>query len=210
MDNDRDIVIEDFEGQNLKKSLPYGWNKKGDDLYYRLNRENRNAFLAGDYDCGKIGKGKGTILFREYKINYKKYPFFSWKWRIRQTPEGSDEKLKDKGDSAVAVYVYIRSGMFTRKIIKFVWSQKYKAGEVFESPNSIWAWETKVYVVRGTESRDLLGKWVSEKINLAGVYEKLYSKKLKNSVKGFGVITDADNTCSVAAGDYDDFTMTRQ
>jgi hypothetical protein len=64
---------------------------------------------------------------------------------------------------------------------------------------------TQVLVVKsGTEDKD---KWTEERVNVLQDYRKFFDESDVPKASGVAVLTDSDDTKSVAEGDYSNFRV---
>lgn len=134
--------------------------------------------------------------FREGPHPLSKSCVLSWRWRVHQHPAVTDDPWLDVAGS---VYVMINPpGLLTRgQGFKFGWLSK--AGP------------------RGSDQRGLLQvelrhdpaspSWHEETVDLCRLYRQAYGDPSEERILYVGVVTDADNTASVAAADYADFRL---
>ena len=112
-------------------------------------------------------------------------------------PEGADEKIKAKQDSAASVYV-IFPGLPPPKTVKYVWSAGQPEGTTLPSPYTS---RTQMVVLRSGKAK--LGEWITEKVNYYEDYKKLF-KEEPGKVRGVSILSDSDATKSRSVADYDD------
>jgi hypothetical protein len=114
---------------------------------------------------------------------------------VIELPKGGDERYKNTGDSAAAIYV-IFEGRFRPKSIKYVWSASLPRGTITESPYNS---KTKIVVMQNQSSP--MNEWVSEKVNVYADYQRLFGGETE-SVQAIGLMSDSDNTQSTAVAHY--------
>lgn len=181
--------VEDFSAFT-PGTFPEGWKSRGGDgtEVYRV-RSNGEAYLEARAINSAVAIGK------KFEYDLKEYPFLIWQWRVLGLPQGGDERYKETGDSAAAVYV-IFEGRFRPDNIKYVWSASLPAETTTESPYSS---KTKIVVLRNQSLP--LGTWVSERVNVYADYKRLFGKEPKK-VQAIGLMSDSDNTNSTAIAHY--------
>lgn len=190
------IMIEDFNLSTPGK-FPENWetyNMTKGVLLYKVCKEQNNLYLNADVIDDSIHIGK------YFDWDIKKHPYLAWKWRIKKHPEGSNEKIEDKHDSAACIYVFLENKFsILPKYVKYIWSKNLKAGSRFFFKKN-----KAVVVMRAGEEH--MNEWLSESRN---VYEDLkffYGDKTP-PLLGVGILTDSNNTHTKACADYDDICI---
>ena len=196
------VVIDDFEGF-ADGAFPDGWKAwRGDDDIAR------SLYLIGEEDGNRYLRAKddGTSIIIRKKLdqwNPRKHQVLSWRWRARVLPEGGDERIGPKNDSAVALYVVLDQNFFRiPKTLKYVWSTTLPIGtrhrrDGIGRPN--------VIVLESGEEK--LGQWVTETVNVYDDFMLTFGKKPPKSAVGIGVLTDGNATNTLSEGDYDDIVV---
>ncbi len=195
------IVLEDFEEGPLD-GLPTGWKARryGDAGRppYRIQEENGNLFLRAE------DRGENVMLYKEVRWNAREYPYLSFRWRIHAVPEGADERIEEKADSAAGIYLsYRRKLGIVPESVKFVWSGSLAPGSAFRRPGMGMPWT----VVAGSGAPD--GSWRTFVFRTDDVYRKTFGKEPGDRPLGIGLLSDANSTGGFAAADYDDITVHR-
>ncbi len=201
----------------------------GDDISAKRSIEDFSRFEAGTFpegwECiwGQKSKAKEvyTVRFneecylearavnsdvpiaKEFTYNLKEYPFLSWQWRVIELPKGGDERYKKTGDSAAGIYV-IFPGRFRPDNIKYVWSACLPEGTNTDSPYNS---KTKIVVLRNRSTP--LGTWVCEKVNVYEDYKRLFGRE-PEPVQAIGLMSDSNDTKSIAIAHYGKMCITRQ
>ncbi len=166
---------------------------------YAIATEPAGSFLrarhdaTGDNPPPAMHYGHG---FERDPPRLDKYPLLRFRWRVRQHPNVAADPWLDLGAS---VYVVMKQpGLLSG-------GRGFKLG-----------WVAKPAPV-GTRQRGLLqvpirsdaasDKWRPEEVDLCALYRRSYGPCEGERIVYVGVVTDADGTNSVAAGDYADFTL---
>jgi hypothetical protein len=195
------LVLDDFERSPVG-GLPPGWKVRrygeADTPPYRIVEEAGNRFLRAE------DRGENVMLYKEVRWSAREYPYLSFRLRIRAVPEGADERLEDKADSAAGLYLsYRRKLGLVPETVKFVWSGSLSVGSVFRRPGIGMPWT----VVAGSGAAD--EKWRTFVFRTEDVYRKTFRKGPVDRPLGIGLLSDANSTRSFAAADYDDIVVYR-
>lgn len=171
-------------------SFPKGWESRGGEGsdIYRI-RSNNETYLEAS------AVNSAVTIAKKFTYDIKEYPFLQWQWRVLVLPQGADERFKQTGDSAAAIYVIFK-GRLRPDNLKYVWSASLPLGTKTESPYNS---KTKIMVLRNQSSP--LGEWVSEYVNVYADYKKLFGREPK-PVQAIGLMSDSDNTKSRAIAHY--------
>ena len=148
-----------------------------------------------------VAKGLGIQAAKQYEWDPKAYPILAWSWRPVEFPKGSDERQSKTNDSAVSVYAVFPKNAWSVKSLKYIWSAVVPVGTRLSSSAGL----TKVLVVRsGVEGK---GQWTEERVNVFEDYQKFFEESDTPKASGIAVLTDSDDTNSVAQGDYGKFRV---
>jgi len=85
-------------------------------------------------------------------------------------------------------------------MIKYVWSSSLPLGTTTQSPYNS---KAKIVVLQNQHSP--LGQWVTETVDVCTDYKRLFGKK-PEQVQAIGLMSDSDNTGSVAIAHYREIT----
>jgi len=191
------VPLENFE-QYQPQAFPSNWKVRGDEdearVVYHVAEEDGNHFLRARAEKQSVQIGL-TKTFQP-----KELPVLQWRWRVQQLPVGGNEKTMKTNDSAAGVYIVFDSTIVPR-VIKYVWSSSLPVGTQVDSPVY---WRAKVIVLESGDAA--AGEWRKETVNFYEDYKKLFSAE-PSEVEGVALLTDSDTTATVAAADYDDFTL---
>ena len=148
-----------------------------------------------------VAKGLGIQAAKQYEWDPKTYPVLAWSWRPVVFPKGSDERQSKSNDSAVSVYAVFPHTAWSVKSVKYIWSAVVPVGTRLSSSGGL----TQVLVVKsGTEGKD---QWTEERVNVLQDYKKFFDEADVPKASGVAVLTDSDDTKSVAEGDYSNFRV---
>jgi hypothetical protein len=146
-----------------------------------------------------------SAMYYNQKMEIKKFPEISWKWKVEQFPKRTkDEAIeeKDEGDFAARIYVIFEAAFFPQtKVIEYIWAETLPEGHIGTSPFSD---KIKVLVLRSGASD---GKWFTETRDICDDFVMLFGEAPKKNVKAISFMTDADSTKTKAVCFYDDIKL---
>ena len=149
-----------------------------------------------------LSRGTSSAYFKEVNLSLSDKPVLSWEWKAVQFPSKKKNKtLASKSDNDFAARVYAVFKGHTpilSDVIQYVWDDHFPEGAFTESPYS---GKVRIIVVQSGKLRTA-GEWVSEKRDVAKDYELLFGKKAHGTLLAIGVMSDADNTGTVAEAYY--------
>jgi hypothetical protein len=193
------IVIDDFSKSTVGQ-FPAEWKARTDEGLgvYAVQEEGGTRFLRA------VSKGLGIQAARPSEWGLQEYPVLVWSWRVRQFPEGADERKSSSNDSAASVYVLVpHSKVRGPKAVKYIWSERVPVGERLNSNAGL----TQARVQRS--GRDGAEAWHEERVNARDDYQQFFKEAAAPRAAGIAVLTDADETKSTASGDYANFRACR-
>lgn len=207
-----------------KQNIAEEWQGKAFVKRFLFNREN-----ALDEWQEKIFRGrvlyvvkpekKDGYLFAEsikaasgifYRITFDplKTPMISWKWQVIKFPEKKSDVKSSKGwierdDYAARFYVIFPSFYFMNtKCLEYVWDENIPKGQILTSP-----YFKNIKLVVAESGKANLSKWVFVERNIVKDYEAAFGRPLKQKVGAIAIMTNADNTASVALAEYSDIKV---
>lgn len=189
------ILLENFERFKVGTFNTSGWYIRDDnnelDQIYSIKEENQNKYLHAD------SEGQFVQIFKRGGWSVKYNPYFSWKWRILQHPEGSNAET-DKNDTAAAIYIVYKKSLFSVRTVKYVWTQEGTNEYIKQNREDY----PQITIRVGNKH---VGEWVHEVRNIKQDYKNLFGKDPGKAI-AFGVVSDADSVDhKKAIADFDDF-----
>ena len=196
------IWLERFSGEGGADLKARGWHG-GSDLDGKdhfLVSEASERFARSHYIKGKEAK----YIYRERSWELTEYPFLRWRWRVRQFPQGAHVNDPRVSDAAAQVYILCRIGRRSYAI-KYFWAPTDPVGTVLRQSNWIFG---KLFgeVIR---SGGPAGEWHVETRNVLGDFKTAFERDPPEPVRGFGILSDGDETNTDASADFDDFEAIR-
>jgi len=190
------VTVDNFS-QGKVGEFPPDWKPRKD--------AGRDVYSIQDLDglrfLRALARGLGIQAAKQYEWEPKAYPMLAWSWRPVEFPQGSDERQSKTNDSAVAVYAVFPHSPWSVKALKYIWSGVVPVGTRLSSSAGL----TQVVVLRNGADRK--GQWMEERVNVFEDYKKFFDETETPKASGIAVLTDADDTKSVAQGDYSNFRV---
>jgi hypothetical protein len=190
------VTVDNFSKGKVGE-FPPDWKPRKDSGrdVYSIQEKDGLRFLHA------LAKGLGIQAARQHEWDPKAYPILAWSWRPVEFPAGSDERQSKTNDSAVSVYAVFPHSPVSVKSLKYIWSAVVPVGTRLTSSGGL----TQVLVIRsGTEKK---GAWTEERVNVLENYKKFFEEAETPKASGIAVLTDSDDTKSVAQGDYANFRV---
>jgi hypothetical protein len=192
-------VVEDFRAARLGE-FPPDWKGRKDAArdIYKVQEEQGLRFLRG------TARRQAVQAAREVEWDLNLYPVLAWSWRPRESPRGADERDAKKNDSALAVYAVFPQSPVSAKTLKYVWSAVVPRGTHLSHTRGL----TQLTVARTGAAGT--GEWIEERANVVADYKKYFGGHEVPRPAGIAVLTDSDDTRSIASGDYANFRICRE
>lgn len=173
--------------------------------YYSVATEDGHSFIRGQYAPGMKTAVLGYQIAEGDRRRIKKV---KWKWRAQVLPNGGDECVAGRTDSAAVVYLTWKRGL-RYYTLKYVWSAVGQVGRTCDSKRNPFVAQDTVILQSGGP----VGTWLSEEIDLASEFRRHFEGGNPNadvpSFVGVGLMTDGDQTRSASAADYGAFVLVR-
>jgi len=188
------VVVEDWKSYPLgTKGIPPGWEgQRWGSPAYDLTVED----VDGRRALHLVSANEGSAISKDIKgrVNLKESPILEWTWKVVTLPAKGDSRKKDTDDQAAQIYVgWPRFPEAVRsRIIGYVWDTTAPVGTIVKSEKT----GTITYVVVRS-GKDDLGKWVTERRNVAEDFRKIYGETPEGP-GGLSVAIDSNDTKSSA------------
>ncbi len=179
--------------------------KSGPVNYYKLFKNASPPYLRGEYRPGLKTAVLGFQLADEDRARAKK---LRWNWRAIKLPQGANECVEGKGDSAAVIYVTWRRALrwYT---LKYAWTASGAQGAVCSKKRNPFVAQDTIILRSG----GALNEWRTEEIDLKAEFRKHFEggdpEASVPDLLGVGLMTDGDQTGSASVGDYAEFVLTR-
>jgi len=124
-----------------------------------------------DEDCICLKSDKASFsVQREIKVDVRKTPYMTWRWRADKLPEGGDFRDSDRDDQAAQLFVAFEG----RDSISYIWDTTAPVGSTGEQWIP-WVMTVKIVVVESGPKN--LGGWVSYTRNVYEDYKRLFGEE---------------------------------
>jgi hypothetical protein len=191
----RVVVIEDWMTDPLsRKGIPSGWTGEAfgrrADYDFTIEQHANGRFLHLE------SRNDHSTIARDItgKVNLKETPILEWTWKATILPTGGDLRRKETTDMVAQLYVvWPRFPAFLRsRIIGYVWDATTPAATIVKSQKT----GTVTFVVMRSGSEDL-GKWLTERRNVAEDYAKIFGE-FPDDPRAITISIDSNDTHSMA------------
>jgi len=182
------FAVEDWSSAQVgAKGIPPGWEKQrwgspAYDFVVVQDGDRKVVHLKCKDDSSNVSKEiKG-------KVKLKDTPIVEWTWKVTALPAGADSRKKETDDEAGQIYVtWPRFPEAVRsRIIGYVWDSTAPVGSIHKSQKT----GTVTYVVIRSGPADL-GKWLTERRNVAEDFKKIYGEDPDEpAIVSFGIDCD--------------------
>lgn len=193
-------IVEEF---NIPLST--NWVGRFDDFesIYKINKEDNNQFLTAS------SLNSANFIIKKIDVDLAEYPYLNWRWRAHDLPIDGDESIKATCDVPASIAIVLNKSRLIPKSIKYSWSTTLPDGKITKSPFAFWPARCDIKVMEHGEKNK--GQWVYEKTNILEDYKHFYNKKNVKSkkVNAIVIMSDSDNTHSLAKADYDDIYFSK-
>lgn len=190
--DDDQVVLGSFSTGSLQH-----WESKKfkDETDYRIVKMDGQTVLKAESSASASG------LYKKQKIDLRRTPFLSWRWRVDQRLEKIDEQAKSGDDYAARVYVVVSGGLafWRTRAINYVWAESSPKGKVW--PNAYAGDHAIMIALRSSD--DAAGNWFEEKRNVLNDLKQQLGEDVKE-IDAVAIMTDTDNAGGSAVAYYGD------
>lgn len=181
------------------------WVGRFDDFesIYKINEEDDNHYLTA------TSLNSANFIIKKIDVDLTTHPYLNWRWRAHELPHEGDESIKATCDVPASIAIVLNKSKILPKSIKYSWSTTLPEGQITESPFAFWPARCDIKVMEHGEKNK--GEWVYEKTNILEDYKQFYKKKnvMSKKVHAIVIMSDSDNTGSLAKADYDDIYFSK-
>ena len=189
-----DVLVEDWSPHAVgSKGVPAGWKSQswGSPKYDFTIATNGGAKVL---HMRSANEGSTVSKDVKGKVDLTQTPVLEWTWKVTALPKGANSCKKATDDQAGQIFiVWPRFPEAVRsRIIGYVWDSTLPVGTTCKSEKS----GTVTYVVVRSGPADL-GKWLTERRNVAEDFKKTYKDDLEPPA-AVSVAIDSNDTGSTA------------
>ncbi len=157
------LVIADFSTGVDAKGVPLGW---------QLNEKSGKADAAvvrdDDIAAARLRSANTSFsLQKEVRVDLKKYPVLTWKWKVTKLPVGGDFRSSSTDDQAAQLFLAFSK----TKAIVYIWDTTAPKGTTGNAAAPFFM-TIKAVVVRSGKSD--VGTWLTETRNVYEDYKRLF------------------------------------
>ncbi len=198
------VVVEDWTSQPLgAHGIPAGWTKyatPGGRPAYDftiVEDEGRRALRLHSRD-------DHSTIAKQVDVDLVATPILEWSWKVLELPSGADVRNRATSDLTGHLFVVwprVPAALRSR-LIGYAWGTSEPAGSMLRSRKS--GTVTFVILRSGAEG---LGRWLTERRDVAADYQKIYGEPPDNP-KAVAISVDTNDTHSAAAALIDTIAFT--
>ena len=197
------VIRIDFSRAKKDGKAVTGWTYKGkwgtDDAKFDIVKMDGVKVLRME-----SSKGTGSLLYDISRIDLKKYPYMSWKWRVDVLPAGADGEDPDKDDQAIGIYIGSGS-TFSQESIALRWETKTGKGKTGFVKYGMGAVKVHWRCIRN--EKDGLKRWYVDECNLGKDLKRIFEGKIpKKMAITISANSQYTGTSSVAYLEYIEFS----
>lgn len=210
-----------FSDARLDDKFPSGWEpwvlsgfKKPTE--YRLVRDGGKTVVKAKAHASASG------LIYGLRVDLKTHPYLTWRWKVPALIEEADNTRKSKEDSPVRLLIAFEGDldklpfddrlfaqqfkMFTRRelpyaTLMYIWENRLPENTLINNANT-----GRIKMIVAETGSKRLGEWYTETRNVYEDYKRAFGED-PPLVKWVAIMTDTDNTGSVADAYYGDIAF---
>ena len=218
---DNTIPIARFSLLKPGAPLPPEWEPL---LFKKINTHTRYETVEdqGNTVVRATSAGSASGLIRRIRIDPKRYPILTWRWKVGGVYENGNVSTRNGDDYPARIYITFE---YDPGKVPFLEKAKYEAARIVhgEYPplnaiNYIWASKASIgtavpnpyteraimLVIQSGETR--LNRWIEEERNVWSDYLRVFGHP-PPAISGVAIMTDSDNTGESAVALYGDITF---
>lgn len=183
---------------------------------YQLRREEGIGTIRADSDASASG------LIRSVTIDLEQHPVLTWRWKVIQRPDATNDLVRAGDDHAARLYLIFNAPDPGEGIISKFWHQlTANEAQRTHAINYIWAHSSELnkqipnpYTASAVmlvvnSGDDQLGEWVTHQRNVLEDYRSIFGRS-PPPISAVAIMTDTDNTESSAIAYYGDIEFSSE
>lgn len=193
-------VVESFPFSDI--NALNGWEEKifKGRVLYRIEKDRIMSYV------GATSEAAASALYYKVRLDPKKSPVISWRWRVEKFPEKArQENLESQEEHDFAGRVYVIFPTFfilNSKVLEYIWAKDLPAGSSGTSPYSK---NIKLLVLEsGAPGPE---EWRTEERDIVADYIKAFGRPPDRDVGAVSFMTNAEHTGTNARAMYDDIKL---
>ena len=118
-------------------------------------------------------KNEHSTIAKALNVDLETTPVLEWSWKVTELPAGSDVRRRETSDLAADVLVIWPKfpALLRSRLIGYAWDAVAPEGTIVKSPKTA---TVNFVIVRS--GRAELGRWLSERRNVAEDYRRIYGE----------------------------------
>jgi len=192
------LVIADFSTGVDEKGVPHGWQIKE-----KSGKADFAVVKDGDLNAVRFRSANTSFsLQKEVKVDLRKFPVLTWKWKVTKLPVGGDFRKSQTDDQAAQLFLAFSK----TKAIVYIWDTTAPQGTMGDAAVP-WPMSIKTVVVRSGAAD--MGKWFTEVRNVYDDYKKLFGNEPMD-VAGVRLQINSQHTGTSAESYFAEAVFTKQ
>lgn len=192
------MVVADFSSGVDANGVPLGWQLKK-----RSGRADFAVIKDGRIHAVHLRSMDSSFALQKLvKVNTRKYPVLSWKWKVTKLPRGADLRTPKADDQAAQLFLAFSDA----KIIVYLWDTTAPEGLMGDVPAPPFV-TIKAIVLRSGDIET--GKWITETRNAHQDYRMLFDRE-PPPVVGMRLQINSQHTDTSAESYFADVVFKKQ
>jgi len=189
------VVVADFSSGMDHEGVPTGWKLKE-----KSGKADISIVRDGSLHALRLRSNDTSFSIQKpIDVTPREYPFFTWKWKVTQIPEGGDFRKRTADDQAAQLFLAFSNS----NIIVYIWDSSAPQGLTDDA----WAppfMTIKAVVVRS--GRDETGKWITETRNVYEDYRNIFGEE-PPQIAGLRIQINSQHTETFCESFFADITF---
>ncbi len=205
------IPVMKYNAPAMSGGIPDGWKleKKVGQPLMSMEKDGDSFYLH------LISRGDSSFGVRkEARVDVKKYPILSWRWRVTKLPKGGDVRKTSTDDQALQVYVAFKESGFmgmNTPVIGYIWDNEAPRGWSGRSQQT--GGDKIRYIVLRSKA-DNVGQWYTERRNVYRDYKTLFADidggEPQSTTTGLQIYINSQHTKSPAESTIGDIYFSNE